>query len=157
MTPQQLPSLEDEKKKFITNFAEYHPLPLKDDFGFSIIKSLGSAGWGSIFYIYINHEDIKTDKDIKPLTVLVNHGRIIENKDGTYLTLNNRDKIKKVTGPIEFASDDYSYNKTLDKFYKKNIEITAKELFADLYLLHTKPTRPLRGFWLRLKLFFGGF
>ncbi|MFA5061751.1 MAG: hypothetical protein WC526_01230 [Patescibacteria group bacterium] len=130
--------------------------PLKDcKFGFSIIRKMGSDDWGSIFYIYISNENVLKDGNIKPLSIRVSYGKLKEDDKGSYISLSNQDKIKKVTGPIDFTSnDEYFYDVILNKFYKKNKEITANMLLDELYLLHTKPTMPLKGFKLRLKLLF---
>jgi hypothetical protein len=54
---------------------------------------------------------------------------------------------------LEFR-DEFFYDTATEKIYKGTKEIEANEMLLEIYNKHIKTTRPIRGFFLRLKLGF---
>lgn len=78
------------------------------------------------------------------------YGKI--SRDGEGITI--RSKIK-LTDPVDVDSyDDYSFDIETGELYRKNKKISADELVTEIYGDHVKSTKPLKGLFLRFRMFF---
>jgi len=153
----------ENETQFIKNFnfenkENYlQPTPLKDiKFGFSVIKKMQPTGYGTIFYIYLNNEELENNKDKKSLLIRATYGNLIEEEGKKFIQITSETgkNRKKVIGPIDFTSDnDFFYNIEENQFYHKDKKITPDELLDRIYQIHIKPTKFFKGFIVRLRLF----
>lgn len=124
-----------------------------NEIGFSIKKKLneGDSDNTSLISIYIPDKIFK-NKEIekKPLSIHATYGKIVP--EG--VTMRSLEKTK-FTDPVDAEyTDEYFYNIRTKDIYRKDKIISADELLNEVYGIHIKPTKPVRGFCLRMKMFF---
>ena len=144
--------LKDKFIKFFSNIDEFYDLVLLEDaLGFSIKRKLNSTDekYVSLLKIYITEKELKNNQNKKKLDIYATYGK--EDKYGVCI----RDiKGSKIGDPIDLTTDDYYYTISSDKFFKKKREFYPEEFLNNVYNDHVKPTRPIKGLWLRIKLIF---
>lgn len=145
--------LQKFKNKFNLPFSDFlAPVDFIDgNFGFSTLKKY-SNGYVSLFKVFISKEELEKSNLLKPIYISASYGK--ETIDGITLSSSN-EKIKGIFDPIDLRSnDDFFYNINTGEFFYKNKRIEAKNILKKINELHRKPTKPIRGFWLRIKLLF---
>lgn len=146
--------LEKEKKEFVDLFkhdnSQFELTLLKDGFGFAIRKKIEGDDTGniSLITVYIRQEDIVKPEQLKYIYMRAYYGKPAS-EDGVYI----RD-IHKISEPVDITSDDYIYNISTKKLFIKSKEISGYAILRRFYADHIKPTRILRGLWVRTKLFY---
>ena len=136
-------------KKFNNGNEFYNYTSYNDGVGFSIKKDLnGESDNTSLLRFYIP-DYLKKSVIKKPIIIDVAYGKKIK-EGGIVLRRKN-----KISDPIDLISkDEYYYNVEKNKLYKNKKEILPNELINKIYNDHIKPTKFIRGIWLRTKLFF---
>jgi len=144
---------DNQNNNFIKNFENidkfYDYTPYVKETGFSIKKELkgGINKNTSLLKFYIP-DNSKYSEKRKPIIISATYGK---KSDKSVII---RDKIK-ISDPIDLISkNEYYYNADINKLYKGKKEISPSELVKYIYNLHIKPTKYIKGFWLRTKLFF---
>lgn len=148
-----------DKQKFLEKFdlQKYgftEPVAFYDAVGFSTTKERqqNNHTFVSIYKFSIENSDLAEESNLKAITISVSYAEKLD--DGT-LRLSPTSIKRKLNWPIDlYSKDEFFYNPTSDKFYYKNKEVAAEEIIKKIELLHTKPTKPLRGSVLIFKLFF---
>jgi len=125
--------------------------------GFSVLKEYGN-GYASLLAIFISKKDLVSGHEkCFPLTITANYGKKTE-AGLTYSS--SSEKIRKLFDPVGLISTDefYHYPSTNKFSYRRFIfgisDIEPKDIIDKIDCLHTKPTRPFVGLWLRLKIIF---
>ncbi len=120
--------------------------------GFSFKKRLNENDINkvSLFCIYI-FKNVFEDDSItkKPLNIYAYYGEEKEGGVSLQPTLSNLSEPLNAT-----FLDEYFYNPKEDKFYKESEEISEKVLIREIYEKHIKNTKPIIGFFLRVKIRF---
>lgn len=117
------------------------------------VKSIGMKTSGklvSLFHILIKDNDFDNEKlQKKPVIIRASFNYVDGDK---FIVITDVDENKKK--PVDLISrNDFFYNLNENKFFNnKNEEIKTDELFNEVYNLHIKPTKKLRGLWFRTKL-----
>lgn len=130
------------------------PVDLIDtNIGFSFYKDREKIGYKSLFRIYITNKDYEKIGTLKPLIISVTYGKEIE--EGGGITIASSEFKRKLNWPIDLIStDDYFYNIETDTLYKKDKVVDGLTILKQIDESHTKPTKLILGFKLRIKLFF---
>lgn len=149
--------MENEKDMFIKQFNleknGFNDLNLFEDtpMGFSVKKKLNKHDKNNItlLSIYISDRVYNDGKDEKQLYIRATYGKISGN--GVII----RDfKDIKLTDPIDIGFlNCFFYNTKTRKFYKQNKIIDAEKIINTTYAKHIKSTKPLKGAFIRFKLF----
>lgn len=150
----------EEKQKIFKNNFDFksegfsNPVDLIDTkIGFSITKKMWPDGYFSMFKILIKDKDLESEKKLKPLSISVNYGKIDD--DGSLILSSSNGKKNPINSPINLISkDEFYYNPETNEFFEKNKNINANEIFRRVYNLHTKPSKIICGFSIRIKIFF---
>jgi len=107
-----------------------------------------------MFKVSIDQKKLEESRPIKPITITASYGR--KTKDGILLSSSN-EKIKGILDPIDLISlDEFFYNTATREFFFKvpGRKYRASDILRYINELHEKPTKPVRGFVLRVKLIF---
>ncbi len=134
----------------ISNFDDIKQFSTAEAIGFSLKKYHAPNNKITMMscYFYLNDND-----DIKKLIINVYYGDESEDKDGVRI----RESFK-INEPIDFSVDGYCYDIVKNEFFEKNknkIEpITLSEIIRKVYQKHTITTKKIKGFFVRIKLFF---
>lgn len=120
--------------------------------GFSLKKTLaGREDEGvTLLSIYVPNK-IFEQADIlnKPLSINLTYGK--EAEGGGVIIRDHH----KFSDPIDLRSvNEYYYNISTGKFFKKDKEITADQILKEIYELHIRSTKLVRGLRIRIKLGF---
>lgn len=138
---------EDLVKQFelpFSNFSE--PIKWQDDVGFSTVQSYGD-GYGSLYKFGVYKQN--QEEDFKKLSISVSYGK--ETDGGISLGTGKRG----IWDPIDLNfSNEFSYSESKEKFFYNKKEIKAKDILLYIEEVHKKPTKAVRGFFLRNKLWF---
>lgn len=143
-----------EKSAFIDLFqcgnSELKLTPLIDAFGFSVRKKNENDDTEniSVITVYIRQEDIENSEPLKSIHMRAYYGKPAP-EGGIYI----RDQ-HKISEPVDITSDEYIYNISNSKLFIKNKEISGCAIINKFYNAHIRPTRLLKGIWIRAKLFF---
>jgi hypothetical protein len=135
------------------NFLE--PVDLVDTkIGFTVLKTTEKKEYKSLFRFYIKDEELDKEGDKKPILISATYGK--EYEDGIIL-YSTAEEVRSLNSPVNFIShDEFYYDIKTNKFYDKKKEVTGIEILKRIDDLHTKPTKLVRGFILRIKLWFWG-
>ncbi|MCX6736159.1 MAG: hypothetical protein NTZ13_03690 [Candidatus Parcubacteria bacterium] len=119
--------------------------------GFSFQKKIGGedAVYTSLFQIYIPRA-ILTDTSIikKPLNIHVSYGKRVEG--GVQMRSE-----QKLSEPLDAEfPNEYFYDPCKGELYSGNKKISGNDILKKIYEQHIKNTRPIRGFFLRTKIYF---
>lgn len=144
-------------QKFISSFNLKNndftdPVILEDlKFGFTTTKQF-KDNYFSMIRVFIRDEDLENDKlDRKPIFF---RASFTLKQGDKFLVVTNQITNKK-TIPIDLISrDDYYYNISQNLFYKKDEKTSGEKALNEIYQLHIKPSKKIRGFYLRNKLRF---
>lgn len=143
----------EQNKTFIEkfdNFGNYgfHNLTQFDhDAGFSV-KKKSCNNYVTLLSIYIPNEIFYNAKiEKKPLNIQAFYGE--ETREGIRLRAK-----PKLTEPVDAEFHEYFYNIRTKELYKNNKKITADQLINEVYNTHTKSTKLIKGFYLRMKIMF---
>lgn len=121
------------------------PIEWSDATGFTRIKQMPD-GHASMLKMGVNKKQLHDNNPLKELHVSVSYGKVVP--EG--ITFESR---KSLWDPIDIRSDnEYFYNIDSDKFYKQDKEVTPKEIITGIEDLHMKPTKLVKGSWLRIRL-----
>jgi hypothetical protein len=121
--------------------------------GFSTYKNRQEPGFRSLYYLYITQEEFTKPDALKAITVHVNYGKTVPNDNGI-ITVSTQLK-PKLNWPIGLTSNaDFFYNITSNELYCKGQKIDGIEILKKVDKAHTKPTKLVAGFWLRIKMVF---
>lgn len=121
------------------------------NFGFSTLKKYPN-NYVSLFKIFISKEELEKNNLLKPIYISASYGK--ETSDGITLS-SSSEKIKGIFDPIDLRSnDDFFYNINTKEFFYKNKRVEAEDILKKIDELHRKPTKPIKGFWLKIKLLF---
>lgn len=151
--------MDDIKDNFIKSFnlesfGNYHIF--NDYIGFSVFKECdkkhvkvkNKKKYVSLIKIYL--ENNKNNK-IEKIPIYIDVALCLYEDNKFYL--NHDFIINKLSKPIDFFwYDEYFYNPNKNIFYKKNDEINPNKILEEVYMLHLKPTEPLKGLIIRAKL-----
>ncbi|MBU1202864.1 hypothetical protein KKH39_02375 [Patescibacteria group bacterium] len=143
------------KNKFELPFSSFHePIDYVDGtFGFSTMKE-HSGDYASLFKITIPKKELDSINPLKQIYVSVSYGKKTE--EGIILA-SSGERIKGLFDRIDLRSDDFFCNFETGEFFEKNKKIykliDAHDILVKLESLHEKPLKKLRGFPLRIKLF----
>ncbi len=144
------------RNKFKLPFSSFHePIDYIDGtFGFSTMKE-HSGDYASLFKITIPKTELDHTEPLKQIYASVSYGK--KTSDGIVLA-SSRERIKGLFDRIDLWSDDFFCNFETEEFFEKSKEtykpIDAHDILIKLEDLHEKPTKKLRGFPLRIKLFY---
>lgn len=122
-------------------------------FGFGVLKNRPN-NYVSMFKVSIDQKKLEESEPIKPITITASYGRKTE--DGVLLSSSN-EKIKGILDPIDLISlDEFFYNTATREFFFKEPKqkYGAADILRYINELHEKPTKPVQGFALRVKLIF---
>jgi len=135
-------------KKFNNGNGFYDYKLFTEGDGFSIKKDLNRADDNTSLLKFYILDDLKHPGSRKPIIISASYGKKLEE------SILIRDKTK-ISDPIDLTSkDEYYYNVKSDKLYKGEEEISASELLNGIYTEHIKPTKLIKGVWLRTKIVF---
>jgi hypothetical protein len=147
---------EEVAKKFIEKFSEinekndfYSFSPYKEEIGFSVQKKLSENDIenASMLSFYIPNNPVEPNNK-KSIIISATYGKKVENG------ISVRNKVK-LFSPIDLMSKgDYYYDVTNNRLLKDDEEILPIELADEVYENHIKPTKLLKGFWIRSKILF---
>lgn len=129
----------------------YDFTPYLQDTGFSIKKDLSKSDSKntSILSFYIR-ENSNQENDKKPILINAYYGERINSS----VAIRNDSKIGAFD-PVDLDStEDYYYDVTNNKLLKGRRSISPIDLINEIYNDHIKPTKPIKGLWLRTKIFF---
>lgn len=130
------------------------PVAFSDAIGFSTSKDRLQNGvpFVSIYKFFLRPEDLNNSVGKKPVIISVSYAEKLN--DGT-LRISPTSIKRRLNWPIDlFSKDEFFYDLSTEKFYFKEREITTEEIVRTVEALHTKPTKLIRGFILKCKLFF---
>lgn len=120
--------------------------------GFSIKKDFSPSDADehtSIISFYVPNKPGELDEK-KHIIIDANYGE----KRGESISIRATEKTS-ISAPIDLISaDDYYYDFSTKKLFHKTEEISPIALAQKIYSEHIKPTKPVRGLWLRIKLLF---
>lgn len=142
-------------EKFIENFKNsdgfYDLTPYINGTGFGIKRKLNNKDKDnvSLLSFYIPDGEFQSDGNYKNIDLRVSYGRDTEN--GVKMRFIEESRL---SDPVDLISKDYYYDINQNKFFDKREEISAHDLLNNVYDSHIKPTRKIKGFWIRTKLFF---
>jgi len=142
------------KKQFgLPCYGFLEPIDFTDGiFGFGAFKKY-SDGYASLFKISIGKEWLEKEDPLKPLFITMSYGK--ETEDGLLLSSSTTKIKKNITGPIDLTSnDEFFYNIETHEFFHKKKKINASDVLKYVDEWHIKPTKLIKGFWLRIKLIF---
>jgi len=144
-----------EKFNIYNKYGFFGLVPFIDNnygIGFSIKKRLNDSDNKNITLLQFSiRKTILNDEKIKqkPMNIGATYGR--DNLDG--VTIRDFEKTK-LTDPIDIEfPDEYFYNIETGELYKNRKKITADKLINRVYNQHIKSTKPIKGFFLIIKLF----
>ena len=128
------------------------PIDLTDTkIGFSVYKKGVKEGFKSLFRVYIKDKDLEKTENRKQIVVNAVYGR----EDGHGITISSTDMKRGLSWPIELISyDEYFYDINTKNFFYRNKQISAFSILKRANDLHYKPTKPIVGLFLRIKLYF---
>jgi len=131
----------------------FDPVDLKDAHdGFTTMKKIGPKGHFSYFRIFITEKNFGIENNKKPLTIHATNGRLDEDKKLVVASSNWK---RPFFGPIDLTSEnEFFFDNETEEFFKKNREIDPQQILEYIEKLHIKPTKPIIGIWLRIKLIF---
>ena len=113
------------------------------------LKVEGKHSFVSLLHAVLNLKEVDANEKV-PIVVRASFTRA----EGGHFYLGNQFIKNPAWAPIEMVSkDEFFYNLSKEKFYIGNKEVKAVEILKKAYELHTKTTRPVKGLWLRLKLY----
>jgi hypothetical protein len=141
MTPGEL------QNKFGLPFGNFiQPTEFQDGTGFSVVQKHGDK-YESLYKVSFGDKD--KDKNRRSLWVSVSYGRRTD--DGIVLGSG----VNGIYDPIDLTFyNEYSFDFDNQKFYDRDNEIEAKKILIDVERVHMLPTRTVRGFPLRSRLWF---
>lgn len=159
----EIPStnINDKKTIFINlfnleNIGFSKPIALKDAIGFSTTKQCDpkylklkdNKTYITLIKLYIDPIN-KPENNHYPLFISVSLNLF---EDGKYII--DQTFIKnKISKPINLHSEnEYFYNDKENKFYKKNVPILPNDIISEIYNIHIKPTKLIKGFPIKCKL-----
>ncbi|KKQ45970.1 MAG: hypothetical protein US63_C0008G0008 [Candidatus Moranbacteria bacterium GW2011_GWC2_37_8] len=97
---------------------------------------------------YLSDSELESSK--RKVISHATYGKI--SRDGEGITIRSKNKL---TDPVDISNyDDYSFDIVTGELYRKNKKISADELVAEVYSDHMKSTKPLKGLFLRFRMFF---
>jgi hypothetical protein len=129
------------------------PVNLIDaEVGFSVYKIRKQEGFKSLFRVYIKNENLKSNGNIKPITISASYGK--EDKDG--IVISSTGFKRKLNWPVELKSeDDFFWDiKTYDFLDKKGETVSGIYILNEIDKLHTKSTKTISGFRIRTKIWY---
>jgi len=92
---------------------------------------------------------MQTEEDLKKLSISVSYGK--ETDGGISLGTGK----KGIWNPVDLNfSDEFYYSESQKKFFHYKKEIEAKNILLYIEEIHKKPTRLVKGFFIRTKLWF---
>ncbi len=138
-------------KKFrnIEKYGFYDFIEFEGDvIGFSVKKKLkNETNKRTLISVGIIKEN---EESKRPLYIRASYGE--QSNDG--IEIRSGEEIK-INDPIDLESrNEYFYDITEKKLYKKNKEINPDKFVNEIFKLHIKTTEPLKGFLLRTKIKF---
>lgn len=120
----------------------------KDGVGFSIFKDYHD-GRASLYKIGISDRELQKDDPLKNLRISASYG------DNTPDGITLAPRKQSLWDPIDLYSlDEYFYNTATRKFYYHNKEVSAQQIFLNIENEHMRPTKKIRGFLLRYRLWY---
>ncbi|MEK7650066.1 MAG: hypothetical protein AAB367_03885 [Patescibacteria group bacterium] len=144
MTPQEF----IKKFELPSAIFQEHLVEWTESLGFSAYEEHAN-GYASLYKIGIWKEDLEKETSLKPLHITVTYGK--KTRDGLSIGL----PTSGVWDPIDLISEnEYFLNTKSGVFFHNNKEIRGITIIQEINKLHHKPTKTLRGFWLRTKLIF---
>jgi len=118
----------------------------EDELGFSIKKDLRNDGNTSQLSFYFQKQKVK--ENLAPILISATYGQKVENGVRVRSKVNFLD-------PVDLNSEnDYFYDINNGKLLKGKREITPDHLIDEIYNIHIKSIKSLRGFFNTAKLFF---
>ncbi len=122
------------------------PIQWIDGVGVSRVKEMPNEH-ASLYKIGILDKEFQQESSKKRVNLGVSYGKKVF--EGISLGSERQD----LFGPIDFDNnDDFLFDISNFKFYRKDKEISPEKLLSDLEELHLKPTKLAKGFFLRSKL-----
>lgn len=154
--------MENLKERFINSFAPekigFEKItPLIDAVGFSVsklcdskyIKTRNNKIYKSLVKIYLEPSKDNTN-NIKPIHTSISLDLF---EDDQY-KLDHKYIRNQISKPIDYyTTDEYYFNDSLNKFYRKQIEIEPDHILNEIYQNHIKPTKFILGFIIRTNIF----
>lgn len=143
------------KNEFINKFIAlleqkgyYDFVSFTDGIGFGVYKKFRESDENHTTLLRVGISNNNEEK--KPLSASAVYG--VETEEG--VRLRNGNEIF-INDPIDMESrSDYFYDLKDKTLFKKNEKITPEELIDDIYNIHIKPTKLVKGFSLRIKIRF---
>lgn len=124
------------------------PIQWTDGVGLSRVKKLEND-YASLYKIGIGDKELQKTSPRKNLWISVSYGK--ETAGGITL----RSDGVKISDPVDLNFyDESSYDIQDDKFYYHQKEIKAAELFKNIEEAHMRPTKTVKGFVIRCRLWF---
>lgn len=148
-----------ELEKFIEKFkleehGFYHIVSVEERIiGFVAYKKLTLNNKYDSF-IEVCYKDYSKSKKILSITIIYGEANS-KNKEKGEIQLNfNRSSKDPVNLYSENVKNKYYYDIKDNKFYKNNNEINPEEIIKEIYEKHISPKYFLKGFFVRMKIFF---
>ena len=138
---------EDLIKQFELPFSDFSsPIKWEGDVGFSTTKNYAD-GYGSLYKFGVYKQD--PNNDLRNISISVSYGK--ETNGGISLGTGK----KGIWDPLDlYFNDEFTYSESQKKFFHLGKEIQAKDILLHIEKIHKKPTKAVRGFFLRSKLWF---
>lgn len=143
------------KNEFLRKFADFEKHGFYDfiefreeNIGFTIKKKLKREEENASIIIV----GIRNQGSLERIPLYI---RAIYGKEGDEGITIRSQRETKLTDPINIDSqNEYFYDISEQKLYKNNKEINQFQLLNEIYELHIKPTKFLKGLFLRTKIWF---
>ncbi len=147
-------AVEDNQTEFVSKFKDllekkgFHGFtPFTQGVGFGVYKKLRDSDIDRVTLFRVGISDDNANGKL-PLSAGASYGVMSDYG----VRLRNGEEIF-INDPVDMESrNDYFYDTKTKTLFKKDRQITPEELIDDIYNLHIKPTKVVRGFLLRIKL-----